>query len=88
MFARGYARRRCGSTFCELADRGETPADTKSADELETAFANIKKNDAQALLVIRSALASAVADRMPISRSKPFSHRATRNPTRRGPEGW
>ena len=37
------------------------PVDIKSADELETAFASFKDNGAEALIVIRSALASAVA---------------------------
>ncbi len=37
------------------------PVDIKSADDLGTAFASFKNNDAEALIVIRSALASAVA---------------------------
>ena len=40
------------------------PVDIKSADELETAFASFKNNGAEALIVIRSALASAVATRI------------------------
>jgi putative tryptophan/tyrosine transport system substrate-binding protein len=37
------------------------PVDIKSADDLGTAFASFKNNDAEALIVIRSALASAAA---------------------------
>jgi putative tryptophan/tyrosine transport system substrate-binding protein len=37
------------------------PVDIKSADDLGTAFASFKNNDAEALIVIRSAVASAVA---------------------------
>jgi putative ABC transport system substrate-binding protein len=40
------------------------PVDIRSADDLETAFASMKENGAEALIVIRSALASAVAERI------------------------
>ena len=49
----GLAARELGVTLL--------PVDIKSADELETAFASFKNNGAEALIVIRSALASDAA---------------------------
>jgi putative tryptophan/tyrosine transport system substrate-binding protein len=40
------------------------PVDLRSADDLEAAFASMKESGAEALIVIRSALASAVAERI------------------------
>jgi putative ABC transport system substrate-binding protein len=40
------------------------PVDIRSADDLEAAFASMKESGAESLIVIRSALASAVADRI------------------------
>ena len=40
------------------------PVDLRSADAVEAAFASIKESGAEALIVIRSALASAVAERI------------------------
>jgi putative tryptophan/tyrosine transport system substrate-binding protein len=40
------------------------PVDIRSADDLESAFASMKESGAEALIVIRSALASAVAERI------------------------
>jgi putative ABC transport system substrate-binding protein len=40
------------------------PVDIRSADDLESAFARMKESEAEALIVIRSALASAVAERI------------------------
>ena len=40
------------------------PVDLRSADAVEAAFASIKESGAEALIVIRSALASAIAERI------------------------
>ena len=53
------------------------PVDLRSADAVEAAFASIKESGAEALIVIRSALASAVADGSPSSRLRHVSLPAT-----------
>jgi putative tryptophan/tyrosine transport system substrate-binding protein len=62
--------------------------DFKSADELETAFANMKKSGAEALFVTRTALFSNGASRSPISRSRPICRRAAPSGPTLSPEDW
>ena len=62
--------------------------DAKSADELETAFADMKKSGAEALFVTRTALFSNGASRSPISRSRPICRRAAPSGPTLSPEDW